>query len=273
MIGKHITFNKNSQTGSLKLLVPLPFWFCRKIERSLPLISMQYTDIRIVIQFKTFDKCWFKLSSGSQPSNPSTISITNAGLICNYIYLDTFERKKMATNPIYEYLIEQFQENNQYQIQPLTMNFKANLFFNHPVKELIWIYRSNNATNANDYYNYANILNYDTPNELRNPPFKKCNLVFNGNERMEPLPARYYYNYQPYKYHSCGTYEYIHVYSFAIDPENIQPSGTANFSKLDNTSLNIETENNIQDGYLYIFAINYNILRIQSGMAGLMFSS
>lgn len=271
MIGKFITFNKNTQTKAVKLLVPLPFWFCRKVERSLPLISMQYTDVRIVIQFKPFDQCWYKLSNGATP--PDGISITKASLICNYVYLDVFERQKMAANPVFEYLIEQFQINNPVQVQPTSLNVNAEIYFNHPIKELFWFYRSTQAANTNDYYNYANIQNYNTPAETRTEPFEHCQLRFNGNDRFEHIVARYFYQYQPYRLHSCGTYQYIHVYSFALDPENVQPSGTANFSKLDNAVLNLACTNNIPDGMLYIFATNYNILRIQSGMAGLMFSS
>jgi len=271
MIGKSITFNKNTQTGALKLLIPLPFWFCRKIEHALPLISMQYIDVRIVIQFKPFDKCWFKLSDGSAP--PPNITITKANLLCNFVYLDTYERQKMASNPIFEYLIEQFQINNIYQVQGQTINVNTPIYFNHPVKELYWFYRSYVAANANDYYNYANIINYNTPAQTSSEPFINCQLRFNGNDRFENIPATYFYHYQPYKTHSCGTAQYIHVFSFALDPENIQPSGTANFSKLDNVVLNLECVNNIQEGQLFIFATNYNILRIQSGMAGLMFSS
>jgi hypothetical protein len=271
MIGKYITFNKNTQTGIVKLLIPLPFWFCRKMERSLPLISMQYCDIRIVIQFKTFDQCWYKLSSGATP--PTGISITKASLLCNYIYLDVFERQKMAANPMFEYLIEQFQTVNPIHVQPQTINVNADIHLNHPVKELIWFYRSSVAANANDYYNYANIQNYNTPAETSTEPFEHCQLRFNGNDRFEHIAARYFYQYQPYRFHSCGTYAYIHVFSFAIDPENVQPSGTANFSKIDNATLNLATTSNIPDGSLLIFATNYNILRIQSGMAGLMFSS
>ena len=271
MIGKFITFNKNTQTGPVKLLIPLPFWFCRKMERSLPLISMQYCDVRVVIQFKTFDQCWYKLSSGATP--PAGISITKASLLCNYIYLDVFERQKMAANPMFEYLIEQFQTVNPIHVQPQTINVNADIHLNHPVKELIWFYRSSVAANANDYYNYANVQNYNTPAETSTEPFEHCQLRFNGNDRFEHITARYFYHYQPYRFHSCGTYQYIHVFSFAVDPENVQPSGTANFSKIDNASLNLATTNNIPDGSLMIFATNYNILRIQSGMAGLMFSS
>ncbi len=272
MIGKHITFNKNTQTGILKLLIPLPFWFTRSVERSLPLIALQRTDIKIIIQFKPFDMCWYKLTDAIIPTN-STLHITKANLICNYVYLDTFERRKIATQTTFEYLIEQYQTNAVVQVPENSINLNIPLFFNHPVKELIWMYRLLTATNYNDYYNYANILNYRTPSETINEPFKTLQLRFNGNDRFDHLTSGYFYLYQPYRNHSCGTNQYIHVYSFAINPEGVQPSGTCNFSKIDSVSLNILCNSNIQFGSLNIYALNYNILKIQNGMAGILFSS
>jgi hypothetical protein len=271
MIGKSITFNKNTQTGAKKLLIPLPFWFTRGVERALPLISMQYIDVKIVVQFKSFDQCWYKLSDGALP--PSGVMITKSSLVCNYVYLDVYERQKMASQQSFEYLIEQFQMTNTFQVPQNSININMPIYFNHPVKELIWMYRTNVATNTNNYYNYANILNYNTPNEIRNDPFNNLQMRFNGNDRFEYIPSQFFYLYQPYRHHSCGTNQYIHVYTFALNPEGVQPSGTCNFSKIDNATLNLVCNPNIQDGLLNVYALNYNILRIQSGMAGLMFSS
>lgn len=271
MIGKYITFNKNMQSGAINLLIPIPFWFCRSVERALPLIAMQYTDVKIVVQFKTFDKCWYKLSGGSTP-NESTM-ISKAGLICNYVYLDVFERSKFAKQETFEYLIEQFQQNNRYQVSENITNLTARIFLNHPIKELLWIYRSSVALNANDYYNYANITNYSTPTEYKTEPFNEIQLRYNGNERIEQLPATFFRLYQPYRHHSCGTNQYIYIYSFALDPENMQPSGTCNFSKIDNATMNFSFTPNIKDGSIAIYATNYNILKIKNGMSGVMFSS
>ena len=270
MIGKFNGFNKNTQTGALKLLIPLQFWFCRTIEKVLPLISMQYTDIKIIVQFKPFDNCWYKLTGIVPDSIPQ---ITKANLLCNYIYLDVFERTQFAKELMHEYLIEQFQNTNGYHISANILNVNVRLFFNHTVKELFWTYQTTIATNANDYDNYANISNYNTPNESITTPLNDVTLRFNGNDRFEKLTETFFRLYQPYKYHSSGTNNYIYMYSFALEPENVQPSGTCNFSKLDNVVLSLDFTQNIPDGLVNVYAINYNILKIQNGMAGLMFSS
>ena len=271
MIGKYSTFNNNTQTEALKLLIPIPFWFCRSIEKALPLISMQYTDIKLVFQFKPFDKCWYKLSNGETPS--STPSITKANLICNFIYLDVFERTKFAKAQNHEYLIEQFQSLNGFQLAQNLINANVRLFFNHNIKELYWTYRTSVATSNNDYNNYANVTNYGTSNELIVAPFNEMNLRFNGNDRFEKLAETFFRLYQPYKHHSSGTNDYIYMYSFALNPEDTQPSGTCNFSKLDNITLNLDCSASIPSGIINVYAINYNILRIQNGMSGLLFSS
>mgnify|MGYP003984325147 FL=1 len=271
MIGKYSTFNNNTQTEALKLLIPIPFWFCRSIEKALPLISMQYTDIKLVFQFKPFDKCWYKLSNGETPS--STPSITKANLICNFIYLDVFERTKFAKEKNHEYLIEQFQSLNGFQLAQNLINANVRLFFNHNIKELYWTYRTSVATSNNDYNNYANVTNYGTSNELIVAPFNEMNLRFNGNDRFEKLAETFFRLYQPYKHHSSGTNDYIYMYSFALTPEDTQPSGTCNFSKLDNITLNLDCSASIPSGIINVYAINYNILRIQNGMSGLLFSS
>ena len=66
---------------------------------------------------------------------------------------------------------------------------------------------------------------------------------------------------------------YVYVFSFAFDPEINQPNGTCNFSKIDDVRLNLGLTPNILSGSVYMLAVNYNILRIQSGMAGVLFSS
>ena len=97
-------------------------------------------------------------------------------------------------------------------------------------------------------------------------------LVLNGHDRFAARPVQYFMNYQVWQYHSgvAQTTDTIMVYSFALKPEEHQPSGTCNFSRIDNASL----ESTFSGGAsCNIFAVNYNVLRIMSGMGGLAYSN
>ena len=77
--------------------------------------------------------------------------------------------------------------------------------------------------------------------------------------------------YIPIEKHTSIPDNFIYVYSFAINPESFQPSGSCNFSRFDNAQLEIEFEDNIKDSQVKIFALNYNVLRISKGMGGLAY--
>ena len=105
-------------------------------------------------------------------------------------------------------------------------------------------------------------------------------LVLNGNDRFTERKGKYFNTVQPYQHHSNCPAPGINVYSFAITPEDHQPSGTCNFSRIDNAHLNITvTSNTISSTYnsgnakIRVYAVNYNILRIMSGMGGLAYSN
>lgn len=128
----------------------------------------------------------------------------------------------------------------------------------------------------NDYFNYnteydENPFYYN--NQVSFEHFNDCSLVFNGVERLSKLSPIYYRVLQPYDYNlNITSYDKIYTYSFSLKPDQYQPSGSCNFSKIDNPELRFNS-NNLYDNYqITIFAINYNILRIMNGMGGLLYS-
>jgi hypothetical protein len=125
MIGKYITFNKNTQTGSKKLLIQLPFWFCKNVALALPQICLAFHEIKIHVKFKPFSACWFKLSDGAEP--PAGIEIVKSFLIHTGYYLDSDERRLFAQTS-HEYLIEQVQEQAIVNIAPNTLYENIELF-------------------------------------------------------------------------------------------------------------------------------------------------
>jgi hypothetical protein len=106
-------------------------------------------------------------------------------------------------------------------------------------------------------------------------PMNTMNLSLNGQPRFADQPGKYFNQYQPYQYHSGSPYAGIYVYSFALKPEDHQPSGTCNFSRVDNANFNITLKPGVMTDpmNLSIFAVGYNILRVQGGMGGLAFSN
>jgi hypothetical protein len=227
---KGTTRNANSH-------VPLQFWFNRNPGLALPLIALQYHEVKVII----------KWGAGTD---------TGSELWADYIYLDTDERRRFA-QVSHEYLIEQLQRN-------AGVASGGALTFNHPVKELVWT-----ADNV-------------TPATLGANPLSAgdCQLKLNGQDRFAARDIKYFTRAQVWQHHTgCGgldsnpssvgagnNVDSIAVYSFALKPEEHQPSGTCNFSRIDNAQMTL-TET------CDVYAVNYNVLRIMSGMGGLAYSN
>ena len=268
MVGKNTSYTNQTQKGSLSLIVPIPLWFTKNIGNALPLVSLQYTEVRLDVHIKPFSKSWYSNADVSGDPKPTTVSITEMNIFCDYIYLDAFERINFAKKDSFEYLIEQLQIDAT---NPVSSTYtKCDLSFNHPIKELIWVYESSDVEKYNAWGNYA-----QNPNGGNNTsPISHVELKLNGNDRFKKKKSNYFRLLQPYENHtSVPSTNYIYVFSFALKPEKHQPTGTCNFSKIDNTELNLTMENSATSGKIIVYAINYNILKIKNGMAGLLYSS
>ena len=234
--------------------VPLLFWFCRNAGLALPLIALQYHEVKVLLTFES-------------AANSITVDDTQDGgikLWADYVYLDTDERRRFA-QVSHEYLIEQVQHQNSSASNSIELNF------NHPVKELIWAGVGTTSAAATSIATARAIT-----------AGSKFNLKLNGHDRMSPRPLTYFTRYQVLKYHTgdggaiptsllSPLADSIAVYSFALKPEEHQPSGTCNFSRIDNAQL-VNTGTSLSSD-LNIYAINYNVLRIMSGMGGLAYSN
>ena len=258
------------------LHVPLEFWFCRNVGLALPLIALQYHEVKINIDFETFANC-----NMSGASAPSGTDLLYASLWVDYVYLDTDERRRFAQLS-HEYLIEQLQFTGDEVVNSTSGRVKMN--FNHPVKELVWVYPmdSNNVAQggaSNHWTNYS--LGVATTNISGVPgsvPLVSGNIQLNGQDRFFVRYADYFSLVQPYQHHENIPTQTpgINVYSFALKPEEHQPSGSLNFSRIDTAYLNMtlaSSVNGTNSGRCKIFAVNYNVLRIMSGMGGLAYSN
>ena len=275
-------------TTPIPAYVPLQFWFCRNPGLAIPLIALQYHEVKIII----------RLASALH-------GVTGVSAWGTYIFLDTDERRRFAQTS-HEYLIEQVQHSNRLSLgstdvinnQPQEIISTTELQFNHPVKELIWTIdqvtdSANSSSKACSAKNLGGNQNIIVDSSL---------IQMNGDDRAEKREGKYYSQLQRYQRHSGAglrntrigvgsndiTSDLVvtkwypkatnaHVYSFGLEPEEHQPSGTCNFSRLDNAIIqNTISTPTINGNYRYfidMYAINYNVLRITSGMGGLAYSN
>ena len=246
-----------------KLDIPLMFWFNRNPGLALPLIALQYHEVKI------------NLDVANKSDFGAYLSLTTMKLWVDYIYLDTDERRRFA-QVSHEYLIEQLQFTGD--ASASGTSFRTELNFNHPCKELIWVYQTNAAkrggTSTTEPCKFSDALESDSATSGNTAILK-----LNGQDRFQERRMEYFRRVQGFKHHthSCradSTYkQYIYLYSFALNPEEHQPSGTCNFSRIDNTILSFNNLANSLDGIIKVFAVNYNVLRIMSGMGGLAYSN
>jgi hypothetical protein len=226
--------------------IPLRFWFNRNPGLYLPLIALQYHEVKIILNCSA--AC-------------DQAAFTGMTLEVEYVYLDTDERRRFA-QVSHEYLIEQVQ------LQEFSQGTSNELNFNHPVKELIWAGKAAQSWGASN----AAAGTFISVDAAANNTWK---LVLNGHDRMASINTNYYTKAQVYQHHTgyggLMANNSIAVYSFALKPEEHQPSGTCNFSRIDNARL-VSSANSGANG-IYVYAVNYNVLRIMSGMGGLAYSN
>jgi hypothetical protein len=348
-------------TPAKTLYIPLQFWFCRNPGLAIPLIALQYHEVRINVDFETWQNSIYYETTPGTPTAPTAQSLAAASLYVDYVYLDTEERRRFAQNS-HEYLIEQVQYTGAESIT--SSSNKIQLNFNHPVKELLWVVQRDsfvdcsnqtwiasvggpqpfnysddfsteglimsllsqastsaggadgrggigsntlNASNAtavlgqgrqqltanigadssdvqglNEFESGVNyllakvILDSGTRCEGKNP-VEVAKLQLNGQDRFTEREGAYFDKVQPFQHHSRCPSVGINVYSFALRPEEHQPSGTCNFSRIDKATLqltvSINTVVSTRTAQVRVYALNYNVLRVMSGMGGLAYSN
>jgi hypothetical protein len=354
------------------LYVPLQFWFCRNPGLALPLIALQYHEVKINLDLRPIGECLWAVSSIGASSGSVTVttayqqSLVAASLYVDYIFLDTDERRKMAQNP-HEYLFEQLQFTGDESVGSSSNKIKLN--FNHPCKELIWVVQPDANVDycssliaGNTLYKTlgAQPFNYtDSIDALPNAihafggqdavggstgsfinsaglfeqaggvdlvasasgtwtgasaaiggfetggvglasglsdagtfvlaesaldmhcwgenPVVTAKLQLNGQDRFSEREGSYFDVVQPFQHHTRAPDTGINIYSFALRPEEHQPSGTCNFSRIDNAVLQLvlssPTVSGTNTAKVRVYAVNYNVLRVMSGMAGVAYSN
>ena len=310
---------KNTNTvGEMKLApftlyVPLQFYFCRNPGLCLPLVALQYHEVKVTVEMRAFEDCCFAM--GTKPQAPDVQST----LLVDYIFLDTDERRRFA-QVSHEYLITQIQFTGE-EINTGSV-YRSKLSFNHPTKEIVWVSQKQslvqddtviNANMGKQWYNYttkadktwlfgmandangggmwgSGIINdnlyatlsnagsgsnfFQIPYDTGINPTAKAVLQLNGHDRFAERDGRWFNLCIPYATHENIPSTGINVYNFALRPEEQQPSGSLNFSRIDSAILRItHDQETASEAYIIkVYAVSYNILRVLSGMGGMAYS-
>lgn len=237
--------------------------------------------------------------------------VPNFQLLVNYIYLDEDERKRFAATS-HEYLIFQVQQQTftgQKDAASMDIVFQhpttelivavqrsdvyyTNEWFNYT--NCLFRYPSDSeqfSLNIGQYTKSVELETANIPTCLPSfPPVQNATfinhqeknicydvqLLINGENRFRPLDFSYFENVQPFRYHTNGALPGIMLYSFSLNPEEHQPAGTANFSRFQRVQLNLSMRNPTDpliDYTVYVFARNYQVLRIMGGIGSVAFSN
>jgi hypothetical protein len=291
MIGKSDYPVNLDNGGALDLYVPIYFWFCRNVGLSLPLIAIQSQEVRFNVTFRQYQELIISTTGVPIITNNNPLEITQTWFDIDYIFLEDDERKIFAKNN-HQYLIEQLQvyatsltsnglrqdptdPNKMTRIPDLNQNIL--LDFNHPVKELYWVIQNSTVLSVypfggNEWYNFST-ESYKNGKVNGTDPMIRGKLIFEGQELFDTKDAKFFRTVVPYQRHTNVPNNFIYVYSFSLNPEEFQPSGACNFSRIDSQMLYLEISDQLIDPIITIFASNYNILNIAGGMTGLEYSS
>jgi hypothetical protein len=267
MIGKTAqlcTYNTDTKPRTV-LYIPLQFYFNRNAGLALPLIALQYHEVKIIVEMRPIELLW--ICSGDDDRLDPHVrgkQLLACSLWAEFVFLDTDERRKFA-QVSHEYLIEQLQFTGEESINQTTN--KIQLSFNHPTKELLWVVQKDSHIGKygsgvnNQWSNYQldafdvqstqfsmfNGENYGNPNagnfsttrgvtvgSRDGNPVTFFKLQLNGHERFTGREGSYFNLKQVYDHHTVGCQsEGINLYSFALEPEKHQPSSAINFSRVD----------------------------------------
>ena len=251
-----------------QLYVPLPFWFTLHSGNALSLASLQFHGVQIHIDFAKLEDAIVVSGTNVTVKNASTgccllPSDLKASLECTYVFLENAERERFATTH-FEVLVTQHQA---FYYQANNSQLRLQLNFNHPVIELMWAVRRKCHDACNNHFNFSGLDGRD--------PLIKASLYLNNQSRFGEKSGLYFRSVQPYQHHSNIPDSFIYVFSFALSPEDVSPSGQCNMSRIDHVDLNLTLQEGLgkEQCTIMVFARSFNVLRYREGLAGLAFAN
>jgi len=276
MIGKMDGYVPPTLYGPLKLYIPLRFWFCKNPGLHLPLLALQYHPVRINLTLRPLQQLFYsdQLVANCDTTSVNPVSITDMQLWGDYVFLDIDERRRFVANS-HEYLIEQVQYTPSIGLNPSINTIPIRVEFNHPIREFIFVLQKNVMESYHEWFNYSSLAISETGQ--RTDLLTSAVLQLDGQDRFQERDAGYFRLVQPWQRHSVIPNEdYLYVYSFALRPEELQPTGSMNASRIDNIiwqlTMNQTTNPARGNCSARVYATNHNVLRVVDGFGGLLFT-
>lgn len=283
MIGdlKELTTFDRTIKPKTTIYVPLPFWFSKYNGLALPLVAMQYNDVLFQVRFRKFqDVAYIENYNSNIDINLDDMFenenyYLDAALLVDYIYLDAPERRKFAQHS-HEYLIDYTQIIDKVGITQ--QEYSVKLDYSNPIKEIIWVAQRNSFIENFNGYTETMFYNYGINNDGTDNPIINTKMEMHGYITIEESDGNLFNYVYPEYFHKNTPDDGINVYSFSLNPEEHQPAGSCNFSRLTSVTMTFNFNENMftKDGEddsinLRIYAVTYNILRIIGGYGALAF--
>lgn len=277
MVGKVDAYTTPS-FGGMKLYIPLRFWFNRNPGVYLPLIALQYHPVRINVKIRPLQQLFYgtQLIANCTTTQVQNAKITDMRLWGDYVFLDVEERRRFVSST-HEYLIEQIQYTPKISIPSGNTSAIVPIEFNHPCKEFIWVIQRDIMAQYHEWFNFSSLATHEVG--IRVDLLSTASIQLDGQERFDARDAGYFRLVQPWQYHTnIPNDEFIYLYSFSLRPEDQQPSGSLNASRIDNITMNagITPDANLSpargNGTIRVYAVNHNVLRVVNGFGGVLFT-
>jgi hypothetical protein len=278
MIGKVDGYTTPPFEGQQKLYIPLRFWFNRNPGLYLPLLALQYHPIRINLKVRDLQQMSYsdRLIDNCDTAQVKQVKIINMQLWGDFVNLDVEERRRFVSST-HEYLIEQIQYTTPLSIPAASTNVNIRLEFNHPIREFLWVVQRSIMAQYHEWFNYSSLALHETG--IRKDLITSGLIQMDGQDRFETRDAGYFRLVQPWQYHTTVPNDkYIYVYSFALRPEDLQPSGSFNASRINSLNLlcGLTADADLSpargNATIIVYATNHNILRVVNGFGGLLFT-
>lgn len=267
-----------------RLYIELPVWF-NEYCNAVPLVALHLSDIKFKIKLRKKAELYRFISSYSLSdvggSDADLLKIDNIKMIAEYVFLTDQHRRIFASTDHF-YLVEQIQESHASLPQNIT-SYSHKLDLNHMVKEIIWAGRKQNFNDSGQvssphylqYFNFTGGEDGKAMGTADGDLFKTAQITINSNERVQAMDPKYYRLVHPYNANHTNVFkEFVYCYSFALEAERQNPTGTINCSRIESLNLNLAFSSGLATNMdLFVFAVSYNVVSIRSGTGALLYSS